>query len=373
MSDTRIQKLAKLLIEYSCRLKPQEKVLIEVFGSDSELVLARELVKAAYRVGGYPYVQLHEPSLRRELLMGVGEEQAQDMARYDLLRMKDMHAYIGLRGGNNVSELSDVPNERMKMFSATYNNPVHSDERVNRTKWVVLRYPTPSMAQLANRSTEAFTDFYFDVCTLDYAKMAHAMQPLKQLMEKTDRVRITGPGTDLTFSIKGMPAIPCAGECNIPDGEVYTAPVRDSVNGTLTYNTPSVYEGTTFENVTLTFENGKIVAATANETTRLNDILDRDDGARYIGEFAIGVNPYILHPMKDILFDEKIAGSFHFTPGNAYEDCDNGNRSAVHWDLVNIQRADYGGGEMTFDDVLIRKDGRFVLPELAPLNPENLK
>jgi aminopeptidase len=229
------------------------------------------------------------------------------------------------------------------------------------------------MAQLANMSTEAFEDFYFDVCNLDYAKMDRAMDPLQWLMSKTDKVRIVAPGTDLTFSIKGIGAQKCSGERNIPDGEVYSCPVRDSVNGTIAYNTPSVYNGFTYENIKFTFENGKIVEATANDTDRINALLDSDDGARHIGEFSLGFNPYILHPMKDTLFDEKIAGSLHFTPGQAYEVTDNGNRSSIHWDLVLIQRPEYGGGEVYFDDVLIRKDGLFVIPELEGLNPDSLK
>lgn len=373
MKDPRIEKLAKTLIEYSCNLQPKEKILIEVFGTESELDLATELIRAAYSVGGYPHVKLNHNAVQRELYKGLTSEHIDEMAHYDLERMKQMDAYIGLRGGSNVNELADVPKDKMNLYMTRYSEVVHTRERVNNTKWVVLRYPTPSMAQLASMSTVAFEDFYFDVCTMDYAHMKEAMQPLKELMEKTDKVRLKGPGTDLTFSIKGLPARICAGERNIPDGEVYTAPVRDSVNGTISYNTPSVYQGTTFENIQFTFKNGKIVEARANHTERINQILDSDAGARYIGEFSLGINPYILHPMKDTLFDEKITGSFHFTPGNAYEDCDNGNRSSIHWDIVNIQRADYGGGEIYFDDVLIRKDGLFVIPELEPLNPDQLK
>ena len=261
----------------------------------------------------------------------------------------------------------------MNIYGQTVQNRVHRDIRVPKTKWVVLRYPTNSMAQLAKMSTEGFEDFYFNVCNLDYAKMSEAMDSLVELMNQTDKVHIKGPGTDLHFSIKDIPAIKCAGERNIPDGEVYTAPVRDSVNGTITYNTPSPYQGFTYENVCLTFENGKIVQATANDTDRINKVFDSDEGARYIGEFAIGVNPYITQPMQDILFDEKIDGSFHFTPGQSYDEAPNGNHSSIHWDLVNIQRKDYGGGEIYFDGRLIRKDGRFVIPELEKLNPENLK
>jgi aminopeptidase len=250
---------------------------------------------------------------------------------------------------------------------------VHHEIRVAKTKWVVLRYPSPATAQAAGMSTEAYENFYFEVCNLDYSKMNKAMDPLAALMEKTDKVHILGIDTDLTFSIKGIPAIKCAGEMNIPDGEVYTAPVRESVNGVIHYNTPSLENGFVYENVRLVFKDGKIIEATANDNFRLNKLFDTDEGARYVGEFAIGVHPYILKPMKEILFDEKICGSFHFTPGSAYDEAFNGNKSALHWDLVCIQTQEYGGGEIWFDDVLIRKDGLFVLPELECLNPENLK
>ena len=220
---------------------------------------------------------------------------------------------------------------------------------------------------------EAFEDFFFNVCTLDYNKMSRAMDPLVDLMQRTDKVHLVGPDTDLTFSIKGIPAVKCDGRCNIPDGEVYTAPVKESMNGVISYNTFSEEQGFTYENIRFEVKDGKIIMATANDTARINALLDTDAGARYFGEFAIGVNPYVLHPMKDTLFDEKICGSFHLTPGMAYEDAFNGNKSAVHWDLVMIQRPEYGGGEIWFDDVLIRKDGLFVIDELKCLNPENLK
>ncbi|SEF72552.1 Leucyl aminopeptidase (aminopeptidase T) [Caloramator fervidus] len=371
MVDERIKILAKNLINYSCRLQPGEKVLIETI--HLELPLVTELVKEAYRVGAIPFVTIKNKTVDRAILMGATEEQMKLMAKYEAARMSDMDAYIGIRSGNNTAELSDVPAEKLEIYNKYFWHEVHGKIRVPKTKWVVLRYPSPSMAQLANMSTEAFEDFYFNVCNLDYSKMSKAMDALVELMEKTDKVRIVGPGTDLTFSIKGIPVVKCDGKMNIPDGEVYTAPVKDSVNGYITYNTPSEYQGFTFENIRLEFKDGKIVKATANNTERINKIFDTDEGARYIGEFAIGVNPYITKPMKDILFDEKIAGSIHFTPGSSYEDAFNGNKSAIHWDLVYIQTPEYGGGEIYFDDVLVRKDGRFVLPELEGLNPENLK
>jgi aminopeptidase len=243
------------------------------------------------------------------------------------------------------------------------------DHRVKKTKWCVLRWPSPSMAQQAGMSTEAFEKFYFDVCLLDYKALIPAMNNLKKLMDKTDSVHIKGPGTDLRFSIRGINSIISGGNYNIPDGEVFTSPVRDSVEGHISYNAPTIYQGIPFDSIRLEFSKGKIVKAEAGSRTReLNKILDSDEGARYIGEFALGFHPAILEPMRDILFDEKIAGSFHFTPGQAYENADNGNRSQVHWDMVNIQRKDWGGGEIWFDGKLIRKDGVFLVKALEKLN-----
>lgn len=368
--DSRIKKLSELLTGYSCRLAAGEKVLIDYEGEETK-PLVRQLIKDAYKLGARPYVNHRDSTVLREILLGADEEQMEFFNDYQLYQMKGMDAYIAIRGTANISELADVPPEKLNMYYRMTQPTL--DWRVNKTKWVILRYPNASMAQLAGKSQEAFEDFYFDVCTLDYQKMSDAMDALVDLMNRTDKVHLVGPDTDLTFSIKGLPAIKCAGECNIPDGEVYTAPVKESMNGYIAYNTCSEEQGFTFDNIRFQIENGKIIEATANNTERINQLLDTDEGARYFGEFAIGVNPFVLNPMKDTLFDEKICGSFHLTPGMAYEDADNGNKSAVHWDLVMIQRPEYGGGEIWFDDVLIRKDGLFVIDELKCLNPENLK
>jgi len=368
--DIRISKLSDILVNYSCSVKPGENVLVDYEGEITR-PLVRKIIKDIYAAGGNAFVTSRDSSVNREIMLGCNEQQLQTMCDYKLAEMQAMDAYIAIRGSENSAETADVPSERTNLYMREL-RPV-LDHRVNKTKWVVLRYPNPSMAQLAGTSQEAFEDFYFDVCTMDYRKMGKAMDHLVDLMEKTDQVHIIGAGTDLSFSIKDIPTIKCCGNMNIPDGEVYTAPVRNSVNGRISYNTPSEELGFTFENIVFEFKNGKIINATANSTEKINELLNTDDGARYIGEFAIGLNPFILEPMKDTLFDEKIAGSFHFTPGASYEDAFNGNKSAVHWDLVMIQRPEYGGGEIWFDDILIRKDGLFVIPELECLNPENLK
>ena len=368
--DPRIEKLSDLLVNYSCKVKDDEKVLISYEGETCK-PLAIQLIKDVYKAGGKPYAEISDSEITRQIMMSCDEEQISFQNEISLAQMKGMQAYIGVRAGDNISEFADVPADKMNMYRKIV-RPT-TDQRVNHSNWVVLRYPNASMAQLANTSIEAFEDFYFNVCTMDYGKMSKAMDPLVDLMNRTDKVHIKGPGTDLTFSIKGVGAVKCDGHMNIPDGEVYTAPVRDSMKGIISYNTCSEEHGFIFEDIVFEVENGRIVKATSNDDNRINDLLDTDEGARYFGEFAIGVNPFILDPMNDTLFDEKIAGSFHLTPGMCYEDAPNGNKSAVHWDLVMIQRPEYGGGEIWFDDVLIRKDGIFLPDDLKGLNPENLK
>lgn len=370
MKDPRISQLAETLIGHSLDLKSGEKVVIEAFDLP-EPALVCDLVERVYARNATPLVIWKNNTVLRSLYRGATQESMRWPGEMERGVLEAADAYIGIRGAANSDELSDVSPEKMELYTKNWWSQVHLDVRVKNTRWVVLRYPTPSMAQAAQQSTEQFEDFYFDVCTADYATMAENLKPLVARMQSADRVHITAPGTDLSFSIKDIPVIPCAGECNIPDGECFTAPVKDSVNGTIRFNTKSRYQGVVFSDIEFELRNGRIERATcSNDPDRLNRILDTDDGARFIGEWSFGTNNRILHPMLDTLFDEKIGGSFHFTPGNAYDEADNGNRSDVHWDLVLIQRADYGGGEISFDDELIRKDGFFVPDDLQPLNTD---
>ncbi len=330
MPDPRYKKLAEVLTGYSTELKKGDTVLFDVTDAPEEFAV--ELVRAARKRGATPLVETRSSRIIREMLLNTDEEHAKTVRDIELSRMKKCNAYVAVRGAHNSTENSDIPSDKLSMYSRTL-KPV-LNYRVNKTRWVVIRWPNGSMAQGAGMSTEAFEDFFFRVCTMDYAKMAKAQKPLIKRMNKADKIHIKGPGTDLTFSIKGLGAVGCAG---------------------------------------VEFKNGKIINATASDTKRINDIFDTDPGARYVGEFSLGFNPHIKEPMCDILFDEKIAGSLHFTPGQAYEECDNGNRSAVHWDMVLIQRSEYGGGEVWFDGELIRKNGLFVPKDLKPLNPKNLK
>jgi aminopeptidase len=374
MKDNRNTVLAKSLIDYSVKLEPGQILYLEIKGIPT-LELGKEIVKHATEKGGVVFWFYNDESILRQFLMTADEKQMQILSDYHLDMMKKASAYIGLRGSENPFDLADIDSKQMEHFQKIFYKPVHLEERVKRTNWCVLRFPNNAMAQLAETSQEKFEKFYYDVCCLDYAKMSKAMDPLVELMDKTDKVHIKSPGTDLTFSIKGINVVKCDGERNIPDGEVYTAPVRDSINGTITYNTPSLHEGVVYNDISFTFKDGKIIKATsAAFEDKLNKVLDTDESARYVGEFSIGVNPFVLHPMKDTLFDEKIRGSIHLTPGCSYDEAPNGNISAIHWDLVLVQRKDYGGGEIYFDDKLIRKDGVFTDPKLeAAFSEENLR
>lgn len=368
MHDPRLDQLARVLVRHSTKLQKGDKVLIDLFDVPDEMGLA--LIRAARAAGAVPFLQINHARISRELALGATDEQVGITSTIELARMKKMQAYIAVRGSHNITELSDVPEEKMRLVAGRMRSVM--DWRINKTNWVVLRWPTPAMAQQAQMSTPAFEDFFFKVCTLDYSRMAPGMKALKDLMDRTDRVQIKGPGTDLLFSIKDIGSVVCGGDRNIPDGEVFSCPVKDSVEGHVTFNAPTIYQGVAFDSIRLEFSRGRIVKATSNNTRKLNEILDSDEGSRYIGEFSLAFNPHILHPMRDILFDEKISGSFHFTPGQAYEIAGNGNKSRIHWDMVCIQRKDYGGGEVWFDDKLIRKDGKFLLPSLKKLEPAYL-
>jgi len=369
--DPRWDALADLIVGHSTSLKAGEVVLIECFDLDDD-TLPRLLVKKAAARGACALVETKSTRIVRELVRHATPAQMAVWSDVEGHRMERVQAYVGLRGSRNISEMADVPGDKMDLYTAALLKPVHFELRVPKTKWCVLRLPGPGMAQQAGMSTEAFEDFYFDVCCVDYPRLAKSLRPLVERMERAREVRITGPGTDLRFSIAGIPAVACAGEKNIPDGEVFTAPVRVSVEGTVRFNAPTIYQGRSYDGVRLEFRAGRIVAADCDSGDReaLRRTFGADEGAAYVGEWSLGCNPRIGWPMRDILFDEKIAGSFHLTPGNAYDEADNGNRSKIHWDLVQIQTPEWGGGTISFDGEPIRIDGRFVPEELGALDPD---
>lgn len=368
MDTKKLNTLANTIINYSLHLKENSKVLVNF--TIEAVPLVEELIKEAQKVGAIMSLNMYNPKLNARLAEKNTDARLEHLKNLKQFEVETYDAFIMICSSFNDYESKNVPLDMKRKLGAMTQEI--DDIRINEREWVLLNYPTDLDAYKAHMTTKDFNDFALDVMTVDYKQMSKDIAPLKELMEKTDKVRIVAPETDITFSIKGMPAIPCTGEKNIPDGELYTAPIKDSVNGVITYNTPSPYQGNVYNHVSLTFENGKIVKATCDEDNdALNEIFNTDEGARYVGEFSLGFNPKILEPMGDILYDEKILGSLHFTPGRCYADCDNGNISSIHWDMVLIQREEFGGGEIYFDDVLIRKDGKFVLEELKVLNYEN--
>ena len=362
----KLKELASLIVNYSIRVEKDERVLITTQSLETREFVSY-LIEEIYKNGGVPCLKINDPILGARLAEKNNEGRIELLKKIQENEVELFYSFINIRYATNDYENKNVSGEMSKKLSQAL--LPSSDVRVNQRKWVLLNYPSLLDSYKAKMTSTEFMEFALRVMTVNYKSMSELIKPLKKLMDKTDKVRIVSPGTDITFSIKGMGSIPCVGEMNIPDGELYSAPVKNSVNGTITYNTPSPYQGRVYNHVSLEFKDGKIINATCDDDNeKLNEIFNTDEGARYVGEFSLGFNPEILYPMGDILYDEKILGSIHFTPGQAYKDCYNGNDSGIHWDMVLIQRKDYGGGEIYFDDVLIRKDGMFVLEELKPLN-----
>ena len=370
MIGSQAKKLAKTIVHHSTKLKKDERVLIEAFDVPEEMIIV--VIREVEKAGAIPFVTIKTNRILREVYHKASEHSMKAIGKWEAARMRQMDAYVGIRGSHNTSEFSDIPSEKMKLYQTHWMNPVHLKIRLHK-KWVVMRWPHPSMAQQVGMSTEAFEKLFFKVCNLDYKKMEKSMLSLEKRMLAADKVRIVGPETDLEFSIKGIPTVKCSGQFNLPDGELFTAPVKRSINGVITHSVPTIHQGESHSNVRLEFKAGKIIKATSDKTTQLNRILNTDQGARYIGEFSFGLNPHIKKPMMDVLFDEKIAGSFHLTPGNCYREAPNGNKSNIHWDMVSVQTKQFGGGEIYFDGKLIRKDGLFIGKDLERCNPKNLR
>lgn len=372
--DPRYEQFAQVLVEWSVSIKRSELVYIDTMDhTPVEAVMA--IAEAVRRAGGKPFIIRRNEQLLRQMALTDSLPLFQLMAKMDLTMINSTQKGILFRDIGNMFFLHDVPGKTMQHLSQHYSGKVIG-VRSKLNNWVLSRWPTLTMANIFQMSFEELEDFYFKTVLLDYRQMDRAMLPLQRLMQRTNSVQIVGPGeTDLYFSIKGIPAVRCAGKINIPDGECFTAPVKNSINGVIEYNTRVISPtGRVFEGLRFVFRKGQIVQATCQvgDEKALNQLLNTDQGSRYIGEFALGFNPYILRTFGEVLFDEKVAGSFHFTPGKAYPNAFNGNRSAIHWDIVCDQTERMGGGQIFFDKKLIRRDGLFVPAQLQGLNPENL-
>lgn len=359
------RKLATQLLTHSIVLNKGENIMIQCIGLNA-IGLVRALVQQVREMNAHPFLKIEDPETNRMLLESGDEEYWKNQAETDQLPlMKKMDAFIGIRASENIYENSSVSKKANKAYSDHFLNPVHFEERVNNTNWAVLRYPSAAFAMNAKMSTERFREFYYKACLFDYNKLKKAIEPLEKRLRETEKVQLKGKGTDIEFSVKGQNWIPCYGKRNIPDGELFSSPILDSVNGHITY-APSVYQGKPFEYVKLVVENGVVIDYDSSNNDALEEILDTDEGARRFGEFSFGLNPVIKNPMYDILFDEKITGSNHLTLGNDYEIAPNGNKSSIHWDLVCI------GANVYLDGELVRDGREFVKEDLKGLNPNQL-
>jgi len=294
-------------------------------------------------------------------------------ADFEINIMKRAKAFIGLRFPTNLYMMECLGKSDREKILTNFIKPVHFEYRNNNLQWVYFRFPTREFAKNSGQNYTEFTKNYFNASLVNYEKMAYAFDPLAKLISKCQEVRIVSDSTDLRFYMSGKGVYKSCGQHNLPDGEIFTSPDKSSIEGFIRFNIPSIYYGNYFENIELEFRKGKIVGCHAeNNSDLLKSILDIDEGAKFVGEFAIGLNPFVKTPILDILWDEKMHGSLHLAIGNAYPVSNNGNKSAIHWDLILNQTSDYGGGALYFDERLVRKNGLFIDDHLQHLNPQNL-
>ncbi|MDD6212905.1 MAG: aminopeptidase [Clostridiales bacterium] len=363
--------LAKTLVNISCEVKPGDRVLVEYDNIEEAGDLAALIVREIYKNGGIPFAEIRDLQMEQELVRGCTREQLAARRIWESSRLREMDGCICLKSSEEPEGWETVPMTRRELYLSLYQKRIQ-DIRSQKTRWVTLFLPNRRNQEYFGGNSWELLDYYCNACNINYKRLRKAMKSLVKYMNRTSQVHITGPGTDLSFSIEGMNAIPCAGEHNMPDGEVYTAPVIDSAEGWICFNVPTVYRGRILEHVTLHFHRGKVTDIHADGGFPEKEDFLNDPGAVCLGEFALGLNPVIDRPLIDSLFDEKAGGSFHLALGNAYANADNGSRSQIHWDLVCLQTPQWGGGEISFDGVKIRQDGRFQIEELLCCNPENL-
>ncbi len=358
---------ARIIVRHALKVQPGAKVMIDALDDCEELIIA--VLSEINSVGALPYMIHESIRVRANWLRQATKEQMDLWFAHKAAIRREMDHVLQIRGQENWSELADVPPETLRYFGHLHIR-MGKEGRKDGANTTIIRYPSKSLAQQGGMSTDAFTDLFFRLSTMNFKVLHREMEPLKEAIDKANDVRIVAPGTDLSFSIAGLTTSISAGTWNIPDGETAMTIVRESANGRIAYNVPSSHQGLVFRNIALTFKDGKITDIEADERENMEAILDTDEGARYIGEFAIGVNPYLRHHMIDTLYDEKMAGSLHFTPGGTDS---NGRLSSVHWDIVQSHLPPYSGGEIYLDGKLWRKDGLFVDKALLRLNPDALQ
>ena len=367
MADSRVDKLAEVLVGYSAAVKPGDKVMVE--GN----TLAEPLLKAVYarvlQAGGHPLMLVSLPG-EDELLFRYGsDEQLQHVPEPFKLIFETYDVRIAIRGEHNTKALSNVDPAKMVMHSRAYTELMKTFMQRSASgelRWVVTLFPTHAHAQDAEMSLSEYEDFVYGACLPEpddplgyWQRFSAWQQKIVDWLEGKERVHVIGPETDVRLSIADRVFINSDGHNNMPSGEVFTGPVEDSVEGQVYFSYPAIYKGREVTGVRLWFEHGRVVKASAEKNEEfLLQTLDTDAGARYLGEFAIGTNKGINRFTGQILFDEKINGSFHMAVGAGYPETGSTNESAIHWDMICDMR---DGGEIWVDDELLYKDGQFVI------------
>ena len=354
--DARWKQLGKLLVDWSVKVKPGEKVMIAMGEVDS-FPLVRGVYEAVIRAGGFPQVQFLSESLRHQLLKFGGAEQLSRVPDMEAYGMDWADAYIGLRGASNLHEHDDIPAEKLSLNQRAMGTV--STLRWQKTRWCLVRVPNAAFAQQAETDEETITEMFFNSCLLDWKTEAAKWRRWAQQLNHGSTVRVIGKETDLQFSAAGRTWLAADGRNNMPDGEIMTAPVEGSMDGEIFFDFPGVLSGRLVHDIRLRFEKGRLVKATSSTNQDfLARVLATDAGARIVGEFAMGTNMAVDRFCKDILIDEKIGGTIHIALGRSYPACGGTNTSAIHWDIVKDIR---GEGTVFVDDVPVLRNGKFLL------------
>ena len=368
MNNPRIQKLARLLTEYSVALKPRDIVCIQGDANTVTVPIIRECYRAALRLGAFVTTDLRIDSLAEVFYAEANKEQLKWISPFAKFKLQRSDALIGVYAAENTKALTNIDPKRMAAASAArkpLNNIFMNRSASGALRWVGTQWPCNASAQDAEMSLEEYEEFVFSAGHLDdrdpiatWKRISKEQQALTDFLNKAREVRIVAEDTDIRYRCKGRRWINCDGRCNFPDGEVFTGPVEDSVEGHIKFSFPAVHGGREVQGARLTFERGKVVKAEAEKGQEfLRTMIKMDAGSCYLGEAAIGTNYNIKRCTKNGLFDEKIGGTIHLALGAGYPETGNKNQSGLHWDMVCDLRK---GGEFYVDGDLIQKNGRFI-------------
>lgn len=355
MTDPRWDQLADILINYSTRTRRGEKVFITMMEVET-FPLVEMVYSHAVRVGAFPQVEFVSAFLDRELMRHGTIEQVGWVPEIEAYGMEWADVYVGLRGFRNPYEFSGISPDRIAAYKKALGKT--SAMRTDLTRWVLVRVPGESFAQQAQIDLDSMMNFFFKATLRDWAAEARRYKEICEVFQAADQVRITGRDTDISFSTKGRDYAIGDGTINMPDGEIFTAPVDDSAEGQIYFDMPGMYAGQMIKGIRLELSGGVVVKATAEENeSLLHRILETDEGARRLGEFGVGTNFGIDRFCYDFLYDEKIGGTIHLALGRAYAENKGVNRSALHWDIVKDLRQQ---GVIYLDGRKVFEDGKFL-------------